>query len=277
MPKQQSVSKQKSKKGAKKKKLVDAFLKKDWYVVKVPQWTPRKMDKFRVGFSPATRGRQRKALESRTFVINLGDLQNNDQKNEFDTLSWKKYKFIVEETFGDKLLTQWHGMTITRDKRCSLIRKWHTMMECFCDAKTTDGYVLRVKAMAFTKKQSTQIKKNCYAKNSQRHAIRAKMREIIKNAISGTDLKGVVKKLSKSSIGTDIRKSCQVLYPLKHALIEKVKVVRKPKKDVAKLMEMHELKHGFDPIEVARSVDGSEDGDDDDDSNYDTSASSVGP
>ena len=167
MPKQSQALKAKQKKGAKKKKLVDAFLKKDWYVVKVPQWTARKRDHFRVGFSPATRGKQRRALENRTFVINVGDLQDEDKMNQHDDLNWKKFKFITEETFGDKLLTQWHGMDITRDKRCPLIRKWHTMLECFCDAKTSDGYVLRVKALAFTKKQSTQIKKNCYAKNSQ--------------------------------------------------------------------------------------------------------------
>jgi len=272
MPKQQSAAaKAKAKKGAKKKKLVDPFLKKDWYVIKVPKWTPRKKDHFRVGFSPATRGKQRKAMENRTFVINLADLQDEDKSNDFDLLSWKKYKFITEEIFGDKLLTQWYGMNITRDKRCSLIRKWHTMMECFCDAKTTDGYVLRVKALAFTKKQSTQIKKNCYAKNSQRHEIRAKMREIIRNAVSGSDLKSVVKKLGKSSIGTDIRKSCQKLFPLKHALIEKVKVVRRPKHDAAKVMEMHELKHGFDEIQDKEMESGDEEGSGDEGSeNYDS-------
>jgi len=271
MPKQQSAAaKAKAKKGAKKKKLVDPFLKKDWYVIKVPKWTPRKKDHFRVGFSPATRGKQRKAMENRTFVINLADLQDEDKSNDFDLLSWKKYKFITEEIFGDKLLTQWYGMNITRDKRCSLIRKWHTMMECFCDAKTTDGYVLRVKALAFTKKQSTQIKKNCYAKNSQRHEIRAKMREIIRNAVSGSDLKSVVKKLGKSSIGTDIRKSCQKLFPLKHALIEKVKVVRRPKHDAAKVMEIHELKHGFDPIVEVNEDDEDEEMGSGDEENYST-------
>ena len=168
MPKQASAAqKAKAKKGSKKKKLVDPFLKKDWFVIKVPQWTSRRNDHYRVGFSPATKGKARKAMENRTFTINLGDLQDEDQKNEHDDLNWKKYKFMTEEVFGDKLLTQWHGMEITRDKRCSLIRKWHTMLECFCDAKTSDGYVLRVKALAFTKKQPTQIKKNCYAKSTQ--------------------------------------------------------------------------------------------------------------
>jgi len=220
-----------------------------------------------VGFSPASKGKARKALENRTFTINLGDLQNNDKQNANDDMNWKKFKFQVEETFGDKLLTQWNGMEITRDKRCSLIRKWHTMLECFVDAKTTDGYVLRVKSLAFTKKQPTQIKKNCYAKNSQRHTIRAKMREIIKGHITGTDLKGFVKKLTKSGpggIGSDIRKSCQMHFPLKVALIEKVKVVRKPKKDVAKIMEQHELKHGFDPIKEEDEEDLSEMEDDED-------------
>jgi len=264
MPKVSSVAKQKQKKGSKKKKLTDAFLKKDWYVVKVPKWTSRKEDNFRVGYSPATKGRYRQAMENRTFVINVGDLQNDDKKNAHDDLNWKKYKFKTEEVFGDKLLTQWDGMGITRDKRCSLIRKWHSMIECFCDGKTTDGYVLRVKALAFTKKQSTQIKKNCYAKTTQLHAMRAKMREIMRNAISSGDLKSFVAKLGKSTIGTDIRKSCQLFFPLKVALIEKVKVIRKPKKGVAAIMSIHELKYGFDPIKEVQSDDESQSGDEDD-------------
>merc|ERR1712157_115847 len=165
--------------------------------------------------------------------------------NEHDDLNWKKFKFITEEVFGDK--------------RCSMIRKWHSMIECFSDAKTTDGYVLRVKALAFTKRQMGQIKKNCYAKTSQMRVIRGRMREIIKNHVSGTDLKGVVEKLTKSDIGNDIRKSCQLTFPLKICLIEKVKVLRKPKKDVAKLMQMHDLQTGFDPI-----GDDAEDGSDED-------------
>jgi len=228
--------------------VLDPFLKKDWYVVKVPTFMPTSLNSYRVGYTPANKGKARKALESRSFKINLGDLQNEEKKNQHDELNWKKFKFITEEVFGDKLLTQWHGMEITRDKRCSLIRKWHSMIEAFCDAKTTDGYVLRIKALAFTKRQSTQIKKNCYAKTSQMRIIRGRMREIIRNHISSTDLKGVVDKLSKSDIGNDIRKSCQLTFPLKVCLIEKVKVLRKPKKDVAKLMAMHDLTTGFDAL-----------------------------
>jgi len=260
MPKAQSAAqKAKAKKGAKKKRALDPFLKKDWYVVKVPTYIPSpettSENSYRVGYTPANKGKSRKALESRSFVINLGDLQNDEKTNAHDELNWKKFKFITEEVFGDKLLTQWHGMEITRDKRCSLIRKWHSMIEAFCDAKTTDGYVLRIKALAFTKRQSTQIKKNCYAKTSQMRQIRGRMRDIIRNHVSGTDLKGVVAKLGKSDIGNDIRKSCQLTFPLKVCLIEKVKVLRKPKKDVAKLMEMHDLTKGFDELQDTTTID----------------------
>eukprot|EP00483_Globobulimina_turgida_P000529 UN00529 len=249
MPKAQSAAqKAKAKKGMKKIRVADPFLKKDWYVVKVPTYMPNTTNKWRVGYTPANKAKSRKSLENRSFVINLGDLQNEEKKNAHDDLNWKKFKFITEETFGDKILTQWHGMQITRDKRCSLIRKWHSMIETFCDAKTTDGYVLRIKALAFTKRQSTQIKKNCYAKTSQMRIIRARMRDIIRNHVSSADLQGVVAKLSTSSIGTDIRKSCQLTFPLKICLIEKVKVLRKPKKDIPKLMAMHDLTTGFDPL-----------------------------
>lgn len=92
--------------------------------------------------------------------------------------------------------------------------------------------------------------------------IRARMRDIIKNHVSGTDLQGVVRKLSRSSIGNDIRKSCQLTFPLKVCLIEKVKVMRKPKKDVAKLMASHDLVTGYDPLEEKEEDDDSQAGDD---------------
>merc|ERR1712176_299259 len=108
-----------------------------------------------------------------------------------------------------------------------------------------------------------QIKKNCYAKTSQMRVIRGRMREIIRNHVSGSDLKGVVEKLRKSDIANDIRKSCQLTFPLKVCLIEKVKVLRKPKKDVAKLMQIHDLVTGFDDLNEIEDEEESGSGDED--------------
>merc|ERR1739842_32174 len=85
----------------------------------------------------------------------------------------------------------------------------------------------------------------------------------IKNHVSQTDLKGVVNKLTKSQIGTWVRKSCQLTFPLKVCLIEKVKVMRKPKKDVAKLMQIHDLVTGFDDLNEIEDEEESGSGDED--------------
>ena len=41
------------------------------------------------------------------------------------------------------------------------------------------------------------------------------------------------------SIGADIEKACQCIFPLRDVYIRKVKVLKKPKFDILKLMEMH--------------------------------------
>ena len=50
---------------------------------------------------------------------------------------------------------------------------------------------------------------------------------------------GLVKKLIPESIGKEIEKQTQGIFPLKDVLIRKVKIVKKPKFDITKLMEMH--------------------------------------
>ena len=85
-------------------------------------------------------------------------------------------------------------MDFTRDKLCSLVKKWHTLIEvrvrgspllptpprlyphrarcpsciparrpateqAWVDVKTTDGYVLRLFCIAFTKKRRNQLRK----------------------------------------------------------------------------------------------------------------------
>ena len=63
------------------------------------------------------------------------------------------------------------------------------------DVKTTDGYLLRVFCIGFTKRQPNQIKKTSYAKSSQCRSIRRRMVEIITREISQIDLKETVNKL----------------------------------------------------------------------------------
>ncbi len=126
-----------------------------------------------------------------------------------------------------------------------------TLIEANVDVKTTDGYLLRVFCIGFTRKQPNQIKKTAYAKSSQTRIIRRKMVEIMQREISEVDMKEVVTKLYvvelivfcqiiiicaffyriPDSIGRDIEKKCQSIFPLHDVLIRKVKVLKKPRFD----------------------------------------------
>ena len=57
--------------------------------------------------------------------------------------------------------------------------------------------------------------------------------------MQANDLKEVVNKLIPDSIGKDIEKACQSIYPLHDVFVRKVKMLKKPKFELGKLMEIH--------------------------------------
>merc|ERR1712070_346983 len=167
------------------------------------------------------------------FEFNLADLQQDEDQ------AFRKVKLCVEDVQGRNCLTDFHAMELTRDKQCALIRKWHTLIECHCDVKTTDGYTVRIFVIAFTKRRPDQVKTNCYAQSAQIRKIRRKMIDIILNEASKGQLRDLVKKLIPESIGKEIEKQTQRIFPLKDVLVRKVKILKKPKFDNTKLMELH--------------------------------------
>merc|ERR1711862_939090 len=99
-----------------------------------------------------------------------------------------------------------------------------TLIEAHVDVKTTDGYLIRVFCIGFTQKQPSSTKKHCYAQSQQIRQIRKKMVDIISREITSVDLKEAVNKLIPDSISIDIKK---------------VKVLKRPRFDLSKLMELH--------------------------------------
>eukprot|EP00913_Durusdinium_trenchii_P016658 g15657.t1 len=190
-----------------KKKAGDPFLRKEWYDIKAPSM-----------FSVRQCG---KTLVSRT---------------QGTKIATEELKGRVQ---GRSCLTDFHGMTLTRDKICSLIKKWQTLIEAHVDVKTTDGYVVRMFCIAFTKRRPDQVRANCYAQSAQIRKIRRKMVEVMQQEASKVQLRELVKKLIPESIGKEIEKQAQGIFPLKDVLIRKVKILKKPKFDITKLMELH--------------------------------------
>merc|ERR1712212_823567 len=90
-----------------------------------------------------------------------------------------------------------------------------------------------------TEKMASQTRKTCYAQHTQVKNIRKKMVDIITREVTSSELRDVVNKLVPDTMADDIRKACNSIYPLKDVHIRKVKVLKKPRFDLGKLLEMH--------------------------------------
>lgn len=78
-------------------------------------------------------------LKGRVFEVNLAELQGGDEEQ-----GYRKFKLVAEDVKGTDILTNFHGMDLTREKLNSLIKKWQTLIDAHVEAKTTDGYTLRL-------------------------------------------------------------------------------------------------------------------------------------
>jgi len=224
------------KKGA-KKKLAHAFIKKEWYRVQVPS----NFDISNPTLTPCNKTAGQKipadSLRGRVFDISLGDLNQNAHEQ-----AWRKVRVQCEEVKGYDCYTNFYGMDITRDKLCTLVKKWHSTIEAFAQAKTADGYHVRMFCIAFTRRHKRQVKATCYAKNSQQKIIRQKMMEIMVAEAQKCTLRDLFKNFLTDTVTKQITKDCSKIFPLENVLIKKVKVLKKPKFDLTKLMELYQAK-----------------------------------
>ena len=148
------------------------FAKKEWYNVLVPVI----FDNRNPTVTPCnkTAGQSKRfwrlsfplensadSLRGRVFDISLADLNRDSNENQ-----WRKVQLQIEEIKGSEVYTNFYGLSVTRDKLCQLVKKWHSLVEAFVQAKTTDGYLLRLACVGFTKRTAKQVKATCYAKNS---------------------------------------------------------------------------------------------------------------
>ncbi|KDP23643.1 hypothetical protein JCGZ_23476 [Jatropha curcas] len=222
----------KGKKGG-KKKAADPFAKKDWYDIKAPSvFNVRNVGKTLVTRTQGTKIAS-EGLKHRVFEVSLADLQKDEDN------AYRKIRLRAEDVQGRNVLTNFWGMDFTTDKLRSLVRKWQTLIEAHVDVKTTDNYTLRLFCIAFTKRRANQVKRTCYAQSSQIRQIRRKMREIMINQASSCDLKELVAKFIPEMIGREIEKATSSIYPLQNVYIRKVKILKAPKFDLGKLMEVH--------------------------------------
>lgn len=140
--------------------------------------------RYRYRWSPTENSTD--SLKGRVLELSLADLNKDDEQ------AYKKIKLRIDEVQGKNCLTSFYGMDFTSDKLRSLVRKWQTLIEAHVDVRTTDGYLLRLFAIGFTKKRPNQVKKTTYAQSAQVKEIRQKMFEIMTRESQSCDMKELV-------------------------------------------------------------------------------------
>ena len=223
----------KGRKGA-KKKVGERFTKKEWWNIKAPGMFMKRM----FTYSPVNQTVGKKlasdSMKGRVFEANLGDLNTGYEFN-------KKIKLIVEDADGKSKLavTNFYGLECTRDYLCSLIRKWHTLIDLFVDCKTSDGFLMRFFVVAFTSKYNyTQKKATCYANRSQVRQMRAIMTKIITRVCKSSTLKDLVGQVLGNELPEEMMQKCKHIFPLENVTIRKVKSIKRPRVDMAQLNAM---------------------------------------
>lgn len=222
----------KGKKGQ-KKKTVDPFSRKDWYNIKAPApFDVRDVGKTLVNRSQALHNANEE-LRGRVLDVSLADLKGNED------FALHRIRLRVDEVQDGNVLTNFHGMEIVSDKLRSFVRKWQTLIEAQVTVKTSDDYLVRLFAIAFTKRVPGQVKKTSYAQSSQVREIRKRMVDIMTREAEGVTLNQLVTRLIPEVMCRDIENECDEIYPLQNVHIRKVKLIKLPKLDLGALLALH--------------------------------------
>lgn len=218
-----------------KKKIVEAMLRKEWYDVVAP--TTFKNRQCAKALCNKTQGLKIASdnLRGRVYEVNQADLDGATNKDQ----PFRRVKLEVMEVAGRSLLTQFHSLVLTNDKLRSLLRKWGTLIEAAVEARTVDGYTLRVFISAHTTKQPGQLSKNSYAPRRLEKWVRHRMTKMVQKKLSKCTIDQTVTQLTSDVLIDSIARRCNPILPLRDMKIIKVKTVRRPKLDTQKLLDSH--------------------------------------
>jgi len=219
-----------------KKQVKEPMSRKEWYDVIAP--TTFKTRAFTKTICNKTTGLKIAAdnIRGRVFEANLADLDNGTNIRD---QPYRKIKLVAQDVQGRNVLTQFHGLSLTTDKLRSMFRKWCTTIEAIIDAKTADGYTLRLFVIAFTNRQANQLSKNCYCADRLERWVRHRMTKLTQKRLAKYDINRTVTELTHDTLTDTLYKRCNAIVPLRDVKLTKVKLLRAPRFDPQKLADAH--------------------------------------
>jgi small subunit ribosomal protein S3Ae len=194
------------------RKLKDKWRSKNWYNILAP-------DMFQAAPLGETFSDSPTKLIDRTSEVTLQDLTGDFTKMHV------KLRFKINDVKGTNAHTKFIGHDLTSDYIRRQTRRKRSKMDGVYDVSTKDGYLIRVKPMAFAEKR---------IQTSQQYAIRKVMYNVIKKAAMDKTLGEFVHIMIYGELPNTIFKMCKPIYPIKRVEIRKSEIIEEPAPGVKK-------------------------------------------
>ncbi len=188
------------------RKMKDKWRSKVWYSILAP-------DMFQGAPIGETLSDSPTKLLDRTSVVTLQDMTGDFSKMHI------KLRFKINDVKGTNAHTKFIGHDLTSDYIRRQTRRKRSKMDGVYDVSTKDGYLIRVKPMAFAEKR---------IQTSQQYAIRKVMYNVIKEAALDKTIGEFVHTMIYGELPNSIFKMCKPIYPIKRVEIRKSEIIEEP-------------------------------------------------
>ncbi|MBP1908836.1 30S ribosomal protein S3ae [Methanolobus bombayensis] len=187
---------------------LDKWKSKTWYNVETPEFISRS----NIGVTPAEEPEQ---LIGRVVETTVGEIANDFTKHN------TKIRLEINDVSGDIANTRFLGHEITTDYLRSIVKRQTSRIDSNLDVTTKDGYVIRVKPIAFTVKR---------ARSSQIKGIREVMTKIAEERAAELNFEQFIEEAIMGKLSANIYRNAKSIYPLRRVEIRKTEVLSVPTK-----------------------------------------------
>jgi len=198
----------------KTRKIKDKWKEKRWVTVLAPD----SFNNIPVAYVPITSD---KTAVGRVIEVTLFDILKGDP-------SQHQYKlfFQIDKVTEEKATTVFKRYEYAKEFLRSLIRRGSSRVNFVIDAKTKDGYVFRIKILTLSHRELN---------TSRKRALRLEAKKQIERIVPQMTIDEFVQAACYGKINSDIMAATKKIIRVRHVGLEKVRLLRTSKEEVALL------------------------------------------
>ena len=198
----------------KTRKIKDKWKEKRWVTV----FAPESFNNIPIAYVPITSD---KTAVGRVVEVTLFDILKGDP-------SQHQYKlfFQINKVTEEKATTVFKRYEYAKEFLRSLIRRGSSRVNFVIDAKTKDGYVFRIKILTLSHRELN---------TSRKHALRLEAKKQIERIVPQMTIDEFVQAACYGKINSDIMAATKKIIRVRHVGLEKVRLLRTSKEEVALL------------------------------------------